>query len=806
MIKKILPFILILPILFIIHCSPAFADPYTINVLGEIHSFDTGSGTDGDVVLRLKPGNPYYAELLVNGLVKATTSNTALIRKNILERNGEPLSSRSDIYVKVFNIEDIVQYLPANRTYDPSNDTPGVGSMPSFNNLTVENGVMLRAAVKPLHFRVRGTLTVNGYLMTEHGPGGAAGSYQKSGEPGGSAKNVIILAGNVNVGNGFNSAIFGGFGGGGGGTGYCGGNGGDGGDGGSVTILCNSLTNTGEIRGGSGGGGGVAWYDWTPGGIGGSGGNVKIVTSAFYNTGKIMSGLKGGNGTRSDSWPYYAGYGAGGQAQYSGGTGGAPGGAWNISAASGAGFGVEGTQSNMYGSKKHGNLRVLVGGSYVNYGKYGVGYSSVNMRWVNLPLGALAEIKTNILLDNYDIGSVLTHFTDDVKYILPNANLILQNFYRDSALLGFVGKNVTVRSTAKSGTGIYVFGDKDVTENVFIEVPFFTNTGWGYIGNIEIGAKNLIRINGSFYRYYESVRINDDWNIEEYNSYSGSPLFSGSPISAYPDSNGMLNLDLTAYSNAYNGQNITFVLLRSEDGGQSWEELMPVNILCATGTSPKLVDLKTKVNKTITYKVKYKKSGNPYGYVMHEVSAQGYTSAAPMAEAKEAALNAQIAASNASVKADEARQFAWQAADWLNAGSSSASAVKDASGTVLQAARQARDAANQALSAVSNIQTTVNNINNTINTQDTLPPSVELDTVSGARATSSSSIQLVVAASDNKSTSLTYSVNGSPYSTLPADGKIMAPLPSTGPNTITVRVKDEAGNTAVKTIKIWRLS
>lgn len=177
------------------------------------------------------------------------------------------------------------------------------------------------------------------------------------------------------------------------------------------------------------------------------------------------------------------------------------------------------------------------------------------------------------------------------------------------------------------------------------------------------------------------------------------------------------------------------------------------------------------------------------------------------------AINAYNAANSAATNAmsaynaaNAASNYASQAADWLNPTSSSASAVKDAGGTVLTAARQARDAANQALSAVSNIQTTVNNINNTINTQDTLPPSVELDTVSGARATSSSSIQLVVAASDNKSTSLTYSVNGSPYSTLPADGKIMAPLPSTGPNTITVRVKDEAGNTAVKTIKIWRLS
>ncbi|NPV73325.1 MAG: hypothetical protein HPY89_05950 [Pelotomaculum sp.] len=103
---------------------------------------------------------------------------------------------------------------------------------------------------------------------------------------------------------------------------------------------------------------------------------------------------------------------------------------------------------------------------------------------------------------------------------------------------------------------------------------------------------------------------------------------------------------------------------------------------------------------------------------------------------------------------------------------------------------------------INNLQTSVTNIQNA----DNLPPSVEIDTVSGAKATSSSSIQLIVAASDNKSSTFTYSVNGGGYSSLPADGKITVSLPAVGPNTVTVRVKDDAGNVTTKTIKIWRLS
>jgi hypothetical protein len=102
---------------------------------------------------------------------------------------------------------------------------------------------------------------------------------------------------------------------------------------------------------------------------------------------------------------------------------------------------------------------------------------------------------------------------------------------------------------------------------------------------------------------------------------------------------------------------------------------------------------------------------------------------------------------------------------------------------------------------INNLQTSVTNIQN----GDSVPPTVELDTVSGARATSSSSIQLVAAVGDNKSTNFTYSINGGGYSALPADGKFSVSL-TNGPNNIAVRVKDETGNVTVKTINIWRLN
>ena len=105
---------------------------------------------------------------------------------------------------------------------------------------------------------------------------------------------------------------------------------------------------------------------------------------------------------------------------------------------------------------------------------------------------------------------------------------------------------------------------------------------------------------------------------------------------------------------------------------------------------------------------------------------------------------------------------------------------------------------------INNLQTSVTNVSNQV-TADTTPPSVDVQTVSGARATSGSSIQAIITASDNKSSTFTYSINGGVYSALPANGVVSLPVSSPGVNTITVRVKDEAGNIGTKTINIRKL-
>ncbi|HBV99341.1 MAG: hypothetical protein JL50_21640 [Peptococcaceae bacterium BICA1-7] len=125
-------------------------------------------------------------------------------------------------------------------------------------------------------------------------------------------------------------------------------------------------------------------------------------------------------------------------------------------------------------------------------------------------------------------------------------------------------------------------------------------------------------------------------------------------------------------------------------------------------------------------------------------------------------------------------------------------AVRDTSGTVLDASRTARDASQEALTKIDTLQTMVNNYMSA----DTSPPVVSLSTVSGARATSGSSILAMVDVSDNLSNTFEYSLNGIDYLSLSVDGIITLPVNSSGTNTITVWVKDEAGNTSRKSITI----
>ena len=87
---------------------------------------------------------------------------------------------------------------------------------------------------------------------------------------------------------------------------------------------------------------------------------------------------------------------------------------------------------------------------------------------------------------------------------------------------------------------------------------------------------------------------------------------------------------------------------------------------------------------------------------------------------------------------------------------------------------------------------------------DKTPPDITVGTATGARATRNASITLIVTATDNISTTLYCSINGDAWAALPADGRVSASL-AVGLNNLVVRVKDEAGNIAQDTIKIWRI-
>lgn len=85
------------------------------------------------------------------------------------------------------------------------------------------------------------------------------------------------------------------------------------------------------------------------------------------------------------------------------------------------------------------------------------------------------------------------------------------------------------------------------------------------------------------------------------------------------------------------------------------------------------------------------------------------------------------------------------------------------------------------------------------------PEIMSFKTVSGAVATSGNSIQAAVEVVDDVSSTFTYSLDGTNYSSLPVDGIISLPVNNAGYNFIVLRIKDEAGNMAIKTITIRKL-
>lgn len=91
---------------------------------------------------------------------------------------------------------------------------------------------------------------------------------------------------------------------------------------------------------------------------------------------------------------------------------------------------------------------------------------------------------------------------------------------------------------------------------------------------------------------------------------------------------------------------------------------------------------------------------------------------------------------------------------------------------------------------------------------DTETPTItELQTVSGADATSGSSIEVMLQASEDLSATMDYSVNGGTSKPIPASGEISVPISNpSGLNAITVTVTDPAGNSASKILDIMGLT
>lgn len=90
---------------------------------------------------------------------------------------------------------------------------------------------------------------------------------------------------------------------------------------------------------------------------------------------------------------------------------------------------------------------------------------------------------------------------------------------------------------------------------------------------------------------------------------------------------------------------------------------------------------------------------------------------------------------------------------------------------------------------------------------DSQPPVVQIATVSGARATSGSTIKIKISAVDNKDpyTDLQYSIYGTNYYPMPADGVISVAVDMSPVTAITVAVKDTSGNVGTDSILIRKL-
>ncbi len=168
--------------------------------------------------------------------------------------------------------------------------------------------------------------------------------------------------------------------------------------------------------------------------------------------------------------------------------------------------------------------------------------------------------------------------------------------------------------------------------------------------------------------------------------------------------------------------------------------------------------------------------------------------------AKSSADSAKSEAINAKNIANTAASRVWDSTEGKSAATLSKEA-RDKASAALQDATYIRNTQLPALeSKIANIQTTVNNFVN-----DTMSPIVKIQTTSGARATSANSIPCIVSVTDNSAGPFEYRTNGETWAALPASGQVALPVTQPGMNTITVEVKDPAGNIGKDVITIRKL-
>ncbi len=619
----------------------ASAEMVSFTVGQSTHSFDTGNGADGDVEFRLRPGDPNVAEMIVNGVVKSTTTATEIIRKNIMELDGRPLDQRSDKVYRVFCMESITTHLPFNKTYSPSNSVPGSGVMPNFRSLVVGPGVMLKTNnSQPVHFKVQQNLIVEGAILTRHGAAGTSGGQDGESAPG----NVIILAGTINVApngtTGEHGAILGGWGGGGAGPRW--GDPAHGGNGAGVTLYARSLVNRGEIRPGNGGGGSAACYDtWGEGlGSGGQGGNLYIYANTLENHGVIAGSYGGGNGGPGrayyNSSEIYAagGYGSGGDnsGYATGGSAGAPS-TGNYSCSTSGFGGYAGYWG--HGSQHNGRL-VISANNTVRWGRLISGYTSGghSIYWGSRDTEYIT-VHTNTFNENitqnafthqaayqweifvYNQPVTLSSFNKDIHRLHVTSNLTLDGStsaitsLSTSGNLSLTGNsNVTITSSNVTGD-LYVYADATLTGNIgTADAPCSTADIRGNSGVTTIYSSGPVRFKEN--NNYKT----DNWWLNRTVTVNGIRI-RGATQSSAPNSTGIIEVGLTDWVSKYNPGGILpvmrFVVERRPEGELAWTPSNPFD-RNLSGTV-NWQDFKTVVGKSISYRVGFKNPDSSLGYI-----------------------------------------------------------------------------------------------------------------------------------------------------------------------------------------------